>query len=67
MQHASLSFALAAGVGITSDRRATAFGVSLGLGLLKECWDARRTRFDPIDLSADAIGAMLGSLTCRSR
>lgn len=63
LQHTSTSFAIAVGGGITTEDRASAFAISLGIGLLKECWDARRGRFDPVDLACDATGALLGALT----
>ncbi len=66
IQHASASFTLAAGVGIATENRASAIGFSLGLGLLKECWDARAGRFDVVDLTADLYGALLGGLTATS-
>ena len=66
MQHASVSFAIAVGSGIVTERRGSAFTCSLTLGLLKECSDARHSRFDPIDLVADAIGCALGAWTART-
>lgn len=67
LQHASTSFALAVGAGIATQDRPAAFAISLGVGLLKECWDARHGRFDPVDLAADTGGAVLGTLTTRTR
>jgi len=67
LQHTSTSFAIAVGSGIATEDRASAFAISLGIGLLKECWDARRGRFDLVDLGADATGALLGALTTRPR
>ena len=61
LQHATLSCALAAGIGLACrDARAGAAG-AFALGVLKEYWDARRDTFDPADLAADAIGATLGA------
>ncbi len=67
LQHASASFALAAGGGIASERKATAFTFAFTVGLAKECWDARRGHFDTLDLAADAAGSLLGALTTRIR
>jgi hypothetical protein len=61
LEHASLSFTLAAGAGVAGGTRTQAFALSLGLGTLKEIWDRRHTGFDPVDLAADAIGAALGA------
>lgn len=61
LEHASLSFTLAAGVGLAGGTRTQAFALSLGLGTLKEFWDRRHSGFDPVDLTADAIGAALGA------
>jgi hypothetical protein len=67
LQHASLSFTLAAGTGLAGGTRTQAFALSLGLGTLKELWDRRHGGFDPIDLTADAIGAALGSRAAVAR
>lgn len=61
LQHASLSFTLSAGTGLAGGTRTQAFALALGLGTLKELWDRRHGGFDPVDLSADAIGAALGA------
>lgn len=61
LQHASLSFTLAAGAAAASRRPAAAFAGVLALGLAKEFRDARRGRFDAVDLAADAAGAALGA------
>jgi len=65
LQHGSLSFTIAAGIGLLSRPRGEAFGVTLGLGVVKELLDSRRDRFDPGDLAADAAGAALGAWACR--
>jgi hypothetical protein len=65
LQHAGLSFTLAAGFTVLSrDRRAGA-AASLGLGLAKELWDARREGADGVDLVADALGVALALVTVR--
>jgi hypothetical protein len=67
LQHASLSFTLAAGAALAGGSRAGSFGFSISLGFAKELYDRRHSRFDPIDLSADAIGAALGALAAAHR
>ena len=66
LQHAGLSFGLAAGVGIAARAPWPGAGVSLGFGVVKELADRRHGRFDPLDLTADAVGAVLGALVTRS-
>jgi hypothetical protein len=61
LEHASLSFTLAAGAGLAGGTRTNAFLLSLGLGTLKELRDRHHGGFDPIDLAADALGAALGA------
>jgi hypothetical protein len=61
LQHASLSFTIAAGAGLVGRPRGQAFALTLALGLLKELRDARVDRFDVVDLAADAGGAALGA------
>lgn len=65
LQHASLSATLAAGATAAGARPLAAFAGTLALGLLKECWDARATRFDAVDLAADAAGAACGASAAR--
>lgn len=60
LQHASLSFTLAAGAALATRRPVASFAVTLAFGLAKELWDARGGEFDPVDLAADAAGAALG-------
>ncbi len=60
LEHASLSFTLAAGTGLAGGTRTNAFLLSLGLGTLKELRDRHHGGFDPVDLTADALGAALG-------
>lgn len=61
LQHASLSFTLAAGATLAGAKPVSAFAGTLAIGLAKELWDARSTRFDAVDLAADAFGAALGA------
>ena len=61
LQHASLSFTLAAGAGLAGGTRREAFLLTLGLGTVKELRDRRHGGFDPVDLTAGAIGAALGA------
>ncbi len=63
LQHGSLSAVLAASLRLAGRSRAEAFALTLALGALKEARDARATRFDFVDLAADATGAALGSRT----
>ncbi|HEV2106569.1 MAG TPA: hypothetical protein VGU27_12650, partial [Candidatus Eisenbacteria bacterium] len=62
LQHATLSAALAAAGGVAADDARAGAGGALALGVLKECWDARTDRFDPLDLAADAVGVACGVL-----
>ncbi len=48
---------------LVTARDGATFASVLALGALKECWDARRGRFDTGDLAADAAGAALGTWT----
>ena len=57
-QHASLSAAIGVGAGVTTRSSVAALAVPLTLGLAKELRDRRHTRFDALDLAADAIGAL---------
>jgi hypothetical protein len=66
LQHAGLSFSLAAGVGIAAHAPWPGAGVALALGTAKELHDRRGGRFDPVDLGADLLGAVLGALATRS-
>jgi hypothetical protein len=66
LQHASLSFALAAAATLASGRPRASFAGALALGLAKELWDAHVTAFDPADLAADAAGAALGASGARA-
>jgi hypothetical protein len=67
LQHASLSFTLAAGTGLAGGSRRNAFLIVAGLGALKELRDRRHGGFDPMDLTADAVGAALGARAAARR
>jgi hypothetical protein len=60
-QHASLSAAIGIGSGALTRSSAAALALPLALGLAKEWRDRRHTRFDPADLAADAVGALLAA------
>jgi hypothetical protein len=62
IQHASLALASGAAFGILTREPAAAAGSAMLLGVLKEVRDTRHTRFDWVDLAADAIGAALATL-----
>ena len=62
LQHLSLAFTVGLGTGLVTREPASAAGVALGLGLSKEIRDRRHTRFDRLDLLADAVGATLAAL-----
>jgi hypothetical protein len=66
LEHASLAFTSGLGIGVLSRAPAAALGGALALGIVKELWDARRTRFDPGDLAADAVGASLAAVATRA-
>ncbi len=63
LQHGSLSFTIAAIARAAGATRAQALALTLALGVAKECRDARETKFDGVDLAADAAGAVLGAST----
>lgn len=67
LQHASLSFTLAAGSVIGGASPARAFWITAALGVAKECFDARHDRFDPVDVAADLAGALSGASAARAR
>jgi hypothetical protein len=66
LQHLSLAFTIGLGTGLATREPAGAGGAALGLGLVKEIRDRRRTGFDPMDLLADALGAALAALATRA-
>src|SRR6185369_16782500 len=62
MEHASLSFALTSALIIVTRNRAASAATALAFGVGKELWDQRTSRFDPVDLTADAVGVGLATL-----
>jgi len=62
MEHASLSFALTSALIIVTRNRAAGAATALAFGVGKELWDQRTSRFDPVDLTADAVGVGLATL-----
>lgn len=64
IEHASLSFTLAATLLLATRSRVAAAAGTLALGLGKELWDARGgSGFDPVDLAADATGITLAMVS----
>jgi hypothetical protein len=59
LQHASLSFAIASGVGVVTRRPGIGAGTAIVLGFGKELLD---DHVDGGDLTADAVGAALAAL-----
>ena len=57
LQHGSFAFTSGIMMGLASEQPAVAAGGSLALGLAKELWDARQSRFDLVDLVAAMLGA----------
>ena len=62
MEHASLSFALTSALIIVTRDRAASAVTALAFGVGKELWDRRTSEFDPVDLSADAVGIALATV-----
>jgi hypothetical protein len=62
IEHASLSFALTSALIIVTRNRAASAATALAFGVGKELWDQRTSRFDPVDLTADAVGVGLATL-----
>ncbi|HXJ70585.1 MAG TPA: hypothetical protein VNM39_16900 [Verrucomicrobiae bacterium] len=62
IEHASLSFALTSALIIITRNRPASAATALAFGVGKELWDQRTSRFDPVDLTADAVGVGLASL-----
>lgn len=66
VQHASLSFAIAAGATALTRRPGASFAGTLALGFLKELRDIRHGGFDGMDLAADLTGSILGASVARA-
>ena len=66
LEHVSLSFTGGLAIGVLTCQPAAAAGGALVLGLAKELVDRRHSRFDPGDLAADTLGALLAGLATRS-
>ena len=66
LEHASLALTAGLSVGILTREPAAAVGGALVLGLGKELWDRHRSGFDPGDLAADAVGAVLAEFATRA-
>jgi len=62
MEHASLSFALTSALIIVTRNRAASAATAFAFGIGKELWDRRTGAFDPVDLTADAVGVALASV-----
>ena len=56
LQHESLSLTLGLSCGLMSRKPEAALAGGLSMGVLKELWDMRRSRFDWVDLCADILG-----------
>lgn len=66
LEHVSLAFTSGLALGVVTREPAAAVAGALALGLAKELWDRRRTRFDPADLAADAVGALGAGFATRA-
>ena len=66
LEHVSLSFTGGLALGVFSRQPATACGGALLFGLAKELADRRHSSFDPGDLVADTLGALLAGFATRS-
>lgn len=67
LQHASLAFTLGLGSGLASRRPGVALAGTVALAAAKEARDARTGgRFDPGDLAAGALGAVLAAMLTRA-
>ena len=66
LEHASLAFTAGLAAGVLTREPSAAVGGALVLGLGKELWDRHRSGFDPGDLAADAVGAVLAGVATRA-
>jgi hypothetical protein len=68
LQHASLSFALASALIIVTRDRAAGALTAFAFGVGKELWDGHtQGQFDPVDLTADALGVGLATVLVAPR
>jgi hypothetical protein len=67
MEHASLSFALTSALLIATRNRAASAATAFAFGIGKELWDGRTGSFDPVDLTADAVGVTLATVLVTPR
>lgn len=68
VQHASVSFTLAAALLLATRSRTASAAGTLALGIGKELWDTRSASgFDPVDLAADGVGITLACIAVRAR
>ena len=68
LQHASVSFTLAAALLLATRSRTASAAGTLALGIGKELWDTRSdSGFDPVDLAADGAGITLACIAVRAR
>ena len=67
MEHASLSFALTSALIIVTRNRAASAATAFAFGIGKELWDRRTGAFDPVDLTADAMGVGLATVLVAPR
>ncbi len=67
LEHAGLSFTLAAALTVAFRDRASAAGLTLALGVAKEFLDSRREGAEAMDLAADAVGLGVALVTVRGR
>lgn len=66
LEHASFAFTLGLGVGLLSRQPASGAAGAFALGLAKELRDRHHGGFDPVDLSADAIGAISSAVAAHT-
>jgi hypothetical protein len=66
LAHASLAFSGGLAVGLVARRPVAAFASAMTFGVAKELFDRRHSRFDPVDLVADAIGAGFAAIAVSS-
>ncbi len=67
LEHAGLSFTLAAALTVAFRDRASAAGVTLAMGVAKEYWDSHHEGAEAMDLAADAVGVGVAMISVRGR